>query len=679
MAITTYYINSAGSNTYPFDTVEKGAHDWEDLIGAYSYGLEGYDIVIVLCSDTNAYYSVDKYIIFFTFSGYAWNVNSFTIKSNIVGTKRKIDMKSDYGEFRIHSVNPISDSFVFEDIDLYNGILTDYYDYSNINIKLGTLTFTRCHLNGIQSTWFEIVNLIIKNNIISLASYCDSVENFSTEHHNNVFISNVFLNGSGCRDAGTNLDLIIIQNNIFYGVNNYINLSTAAIESHIDNNCFYGMPSNYCIWGYAVIGSNNIGLEDPESFGTDPKFGVGYRLASDSPCLDAGITNSYTPTDDYDGVARDNPIDMGAYQSEFDPPPTETYNVTYNGNEELSGTVPIDLNDYALSATVTVLSNSGDLIKDNYMFIGWNTSADGSGISYPVSSTFSIVENTTLYAYWILQSDERRFGPNREINLTDYLSDYHKEKSIYDLVEFFETFLNQLYSGEEGLIVSEVNISADNDYIRYEVSDNNLSSADHTISILEKINRLADLHDPELIDMDFLQFFAGYLGYNVKITKDKIGAFGSFDLENISEGDRNRYIRHMVSNLPNWIKIKTTKNAARIMLYSFGLIGDIITYYTNDYDKNWKLDYEGDLLEIPDSWYPTPHFATLIDIDATIENNPSSAVLDVLMQDSDTISKAIRSIKPLNTVFKGMAGKTVEQVTIYVKALPRLSYYEIVE
>ena len=81
--------------------------------------------------------------------------------------------------------------------------------------------------------------------------------------------------------------------------------------------------------------------------------------------------------------------------------------ITYNGNGNTAGTVPVDLSSpYQSGATVTVLGNTGDLIRINdggtsYYFTGWNTKADGSGADQAEGSTFTIgASNVTLYAQW---------------------------------------------------------------------------------------------------------------------------------------------------------------------------------------------------------------------------------------------------------------------------------------
>ena len=78
-----------------------------------------------------------------------------------------------------------------------------------------------------------------------------------------------------------------------------------------------------------------------------------------------------------------------------------TYTVTYNGNGSTGGTAPVDgSSPYLSGSTVTVLGNTGSLVKTNYSFANWNTAANGSGTSYAPSATFTIAANTVLYAQW---------------------------------------------------------------------------------------------------------------------------------------------------------------------------------------------------------------------------------------------------------------------------------------
>lgn len=75
------------------------------------------------------------------------------------------------------------------------------------------------------------------------------------------------------------------------------------------------------------------------------------------------------------------------------------YDLIYNGNGNISGTPPVTVT-YDYNASVTVASST-DLLKTDYAFYGWNTAADGSGISYLPDDSFNITTTTTLYAQWL--------------------------------------------------------------------------------------------------------------------------------------------------------------------------------------------------------------------------------------------------------------------------------------
>ncbi len=78
-----------------------------------------------------------------------------------------------------------------------------------------------------------------------------------------------------------------------------------------------------------------------------------------------------------------------------------TYTVTYDGNGNTGGSVPVDTTNYVLGQIVTVLGNTGNLVRTGYFFVGWSTQADGSGATYSQAQTFAMgTANVTLYAKW---------------------------------------------------------------------------------------------------------------------------------------------------------------------------------------------------------------------------------------------------------------------------------------
>jgi uncharacterized repeat protein (TIGR02543 family) len=89
-----------------------------------------------------------------------------------------------------------------------------------------------------------------------------------------------------------------------------------------------------------------------------------------------------------------------------------TFGVTYNGNTSTGGAVPTDAAAYTNGATVTVLGNTGSLIKAGHTFAGWNTLANGTGTAQAAASTFAMGSSAvTLYAQWTLTPVEPTTKP----------------------------------------------------------------------------------------------------------------------------------------------------------------------------------------------------------------------------------------------------------------------------
>ncbi len=75
--------------------------------------------------------------------------------------------------------------------------------------------------------------------------------------------------------------------------------------------------------------------------------------------------------------------------------------VTYNGNGNTGGTVPVDAERYVAGSAVRAAVNTGVLVNSGRHFTGWNTSADGSGDDRGAGGTFTMgSSDIILYAKW---------------------------------------------------------------------------------------------------------------------------------------------------------------------------------------------------------------------------------------------------------------------------------------
>ena len=90
-----------------------------------------------------------------------------------------------------------------------------------------------------------------------------------------------------------------------------------------------------------------------------------------------------------------------------------TYVVQYMGNGNTSGSTVSSSHTYDTAKTLT----TNGFVKDGYNFIGWNTKADGSGVSYSNGASVSNLTSTnnetiTLYAQWDKNSCILTLDPN---------------------------------------------------------------------------------------------------------------------------------------------------------------------------------------------------------------------------------------------------------------------------
>lgn len=106
--------------------------------------------------------------------------------------------------------------------------------------------------------------------------------------------------------------------------------------------------------------------------------------------------------------------------------PKPVVKITYHGNNNTSGSVPIDSNEYTINTSATVLAK-GDLAKEGYKFVGWNTLSDGSGDRYNAGDQILLPYNIDLYAEWEQEKYKLNYNGNGNtsgelpVDNTDYL------------------------------------------------------------------------------------------------------------------------------------------------------------------------------------------------------------------------------------------------------------------
>jgi len=129
-----------------------------------------------------------------------------------------------------------------------------------------------------------------------------------------------------------------------------------------------------------------------------------------------------------------------------------TYTVVYDGNENTSGTTASSTHTYDTEATL----NANGYNRIGYSFAGWNTHADGSGISYANNETIlNLISedggSITLYAQWKNATFTVTFDSNggscSALNTTvTYGNIYGSLPVVYDRIGY--TFAGWYYGDE---------------------------------------------------------------------------------------------------------------------------------------------------------------------------------------------------------------------------------------
>lgn len=77
------------------------------------------------------------------------------------------------------------------------------------------------------------------------------------------------------------------------------------------------------------------------------------------------------------------------------------HSVLYHSNGANGGTVPVFAMNALIGSTMTVPGNTGNLVKNDHLFAGWNTESDGTGTLLQPGDVFVMpASNIVLYVAW---------------------------------------------------------------------------------------------------------------------------------------------------------------------------------------------------------------------------------------------------------------------------------------
>jgi len=310
-----------------------------------------------------------------------------------------------------------------------------------ITINGGSLTFTQCQfLNNsapdgggaainVSSGNLTASQCLFSNNSTSDGSNTNGVGgaiNINSGNATATLINDVFMNNVASRNgsaiyvtSGSTTDPVIGIENCSFS-NNYVPSSSpiGARASAIDgvggnwtirNSILYNDTSSLELGGLltfpgvsATLTVQNCdirgGFAGTGNIDADPLFVSGYsdlRLTALSPAINAGSSNSSSPSVDYLGVARDSHIDMGAYEFAI----TGTAVTLSPTSPNLAITRQVATFIDSVGSTLDPSAYSASINwGDGSTSAGTITQPGGSGTPYSIagSHTYTTVSNSTV-------------------------------------------------------------------------------------------------------------------------------------------------------------------------------------------------------------------------------------------------------------------------------------------
>jgi parallel beta-helix repeat protein len=259
-----------------------------------------------------------------------------------------------------------------------NCTIEDCLVYDATSVNLGGGIYTGNSGNGCRIINCLVYNcyvgISIANNSTNIVYNCTILNSgtygiFKTNTTNGATYKNLYVGGSTTADYHTTTSTGVITYVTCHSSDGTGTTTTTSVAN--------------CHFTSSTLGSENAHIASNSSL---------KDVATD---LHADATYAFNT--DFEGTTRPN----GAWDIGADEVAITTYTVTYNGNGNTSGSVPTDgSSPYNSGSTVTVLGNTGSLVKTGYKFSSWNTATNGTGTTYAAASTFTISGDTILYAQW---------------------------------------------------------------------------------------------------------------------------------------------------------------------------------------------------------------------------------------------------------------------------------------
>ena len=182
--------------------------------------------------------------------------------------------------------------------------------------------------------------------------------------------------------------------------------------------------------------------------------------------------------------------------------------------------------------------------------------------------------------------------------------------------------------------------------------------------LIEKIERLAYLRDANVIDFELIGYLARFMGYDLTAMADDVQTSNLYRTVKQQENA----IREAVLNLPQYYALGGTQAGLKMLMGAFGVIGDVLTLYTNTmhpYEELLNRDEVSARLEedtsngtIEGTWVSTPY------IDISITDDARFPQFAIQADDIQRIREQIRVWKPIQVVFKNIIMRYIGEIEL---------------
>ena len=204
----------------------------------------------------------------------------------------------------------------------------------------------------------------------------------------------------------------------------------------------HGQTSNFTVFAQWTANTYTIIYQYNGATAGSSSADATYTSGNSGITLPTPTRTGYTFAGWYDnnlftGTAASSPYTTTQNRTLYAKWTAISYTVSYSSNivvdgstvSATGGSVPVNNTNYNIDQNLVVSANTGLLSRTGYIFGGWVTSSDGTGIAYSASQTITFgAANIVLYPKWLPAT---------------YTITYHKNGASGDLAKATDTYTTQ--------------------------------------------------------------------------------------------------------------------------------------------------------------------------------------------------------------------------------------------